>query len=346
MLVSRNGTPDFKNATLSVGLSDPKGIESIGKIQFAGKEYAFTPGILVRDILPTGVNTKIDVTNLLREVTFESNFSIRGAESVKYIPVGKETNVSVSSPWKSPSFDGAFLPIDRQVTGTGFSAKWKILDFNRDFPENWDDSAYSLQYIPTTTSYKGDRNNWNEFGNMQSKMMDETSVSPLPSANLGAMAFGVSLYTPVDNYDKTARTIKYAILVISLTFVAFFLMEVSHKRRIHPIQYLLVGFALCVFYTILLSLSEHISFNNAYVVATFLTTGLITLYVYLAFKVRSLALTIGGILAFLYGFIFVILQSEDYALLLGSFGIFITLAILMYVTRSIDWYELGNKKEE
>lgn len=100
-----------------------------------------------------------------------------------------------------------------------------------------------------------------------------------PSANLGTTAFGVSLYTPVDSYDKSKRTINYAILIIGLTFVAFFLMEVSHKRRIHPIQYLLVGFALCVFYTILLSLSEHISFNNAYLISALLTTGLITSYV-------------------------------------------------------------------
>ena len=266
---------------------------------------------------------------------------------MKYIPVGKETNVSISSPWKSPSFDGAFLPIERSITDAGFTAKWKILDFNRDFPENWDDTAYSLQYIPTTKAYDGGSSNWNQYGNMaqMSKTMNETDVSMGPSANLGAMAFGVSLYTPVDNYDKTSRTVNYAILVIGLTFVAFFLMEVSRRRRIHPIQYLLVGFALVVFYTILLSLSEHTSFNNAYAAAAFLTTGLITSYVYLAFQTRSLAFTIGGILAFLYGFIFVILQSEDYALLLGSFGIFITLAILMYVTRKIDWYELGSEEK-
>lgn len=347
MMASRNGTPDLKNATLSVGLSDPKGIESIGKIQFAGTEHTFTPGVAVRNIVPTGVSTKIDLTNISKEVAFESSFSIRGAESVKYIPVGKETNVSVTSPWKSPSFDGAFLPVDREVNDKGFVAKWKILDFNRDFPESWDDGAYSLQYIPTSTVYKGNRNNWNEYGNIggMNKMSSDQSMPVEPSVNLGAMAFGVSLYTPVDSYDKTARTIKYAILVIGLTFVAFFLMEVSYRRRIHPIQYLLVGFALCVFYTILLSLSEHIPFNNAYAIAAFLTTGLITTYVYLAFRVRMLALTIGGILAFLYGFIFVILQSEDYALLLGSFGIFITLAVFMYVTRGIDWYQIGSREE-
>lgn len=355
MMASRNGTPDMKNAVLSMGLSDPKGIESIGKIKFADKEYSFTPGVAIRSVIPTGVSTKLDLSNVLsdssnrpKEMAFESSFSIRGAESVKYIPLGKETNVTVASPWKSPSFDGAFLPVDREVSDKGFSAKWKILDFNRDFPEAWDDDAYSLQYIPTTTTYAGSRNNWNEYGNMSEvnqKMMDTSTVSSMPSANLGTMAFGVSLYTPVDNYDKTARTIKYAILVIGLTFVAFFLMEVSHKRRIHPIQYLLVGFALCVFYTILLSLSEHISFNTAYLVSALLTAGLITSYVALAFRVRSLALTIGGILAFLYGFIFVILQSEDYALLLGSFGIFLTLAVLMYVTRNIDWYKIGNREE-
>lgn len=154
MMVSRNATPDFKNTLLSIGLSDPKGIESIGKIQFAGMEHIFSPGIGVRNILPTGVSTPIDITNLLKEVSFESSFAVRGAESVKYIPVGKETNIAVNSSWKSPSFDGAFLPVEREVNDKGFAAKWKILDFNRDFPESWDDGAYSLQYIPTTPSYQ------------------------------------------------------------------------------------------------------------------------------------------------------------------------------------------------
>ena len=172
-LASKNGTPDFRNVILSIGLSDPKGIASIGKVRFSGNEYAFTPGVTIRNVIPTGIHTKIDIANLFlassdisKEVSFESSFSVRGAEGVKYIPVGKETNVTILSPWKSPSFDGAFLPIERSVSDVGFNAKWKILDFNRDFPESWDDDAYSLQYIPTTTSYAGNRNNWNEYGNL------------------------------------------------------------------------------------------------------------------------------------------------------------------------------------
>lgn len=177
MLASRNAIPDFKNAILSVGLSDPKGIQSIGKIRFGGIEHDFIPGVEIRGVLPAGVSTHIDITNLLKEVTFESDFSVRGSESVKYVPVGKQTTVSVRAPWKSPSFDGAFLPVERELSDKGFVAKWKILDFNRDFPAIWDDNAYSLQYIPISVSYQGNKNNWNEHGTMDTALkMSDRSV--------------------------------------------------------------------------------------------------------------------------------------------------------------------------
>lgn len=346
-LFSKRGTPDFANATVTLGFSDSKGVESIGKLKFGNAESEFTPGSSIRGVLPNGTSSKVDLTSLSGSVAFSADVSIRGSEWIKYLPLGKSTNVKVSSAWANPSFDGAFLPTERNVTDKGFTAEWKILDYNRDFPQFWDDNAYSLGYVASGVAYAGG-DSWDPYGNTRMMKYAETSVSDtagVNSVNLGTSAFGVSLKQGIDSYDKTSRTIRYAILVIGLTFVAFFLMEVLHKMRIHPIQYLLVGFALVVFYTLTLSLSEHMSFDMAYLASAIMTVTLVTGYVGLAFRTKALTLTILSILSILYAFIYVILSSEDYALLLGSFGIFFVLALLMYATRDINWYAIGEKKE-
>ncbi len=251
-------------------------------------------------------------------VSFSSEIVLRGSEWMKFVPLGKTTSVKMSSAWPNPSFDGAFLPSSRTVNESGFQAEWKILDYNRNFPQHWVDNAYSLGYVPTGVSYEGG-GNWDGYGMMAERSMKYASTtqdSEASGLNIGNSAFGVSLKPGVDSYSKTSRTVNYAILIVGLTFVAFFLMEILHKLRIHPIQYLLVGFALVVFYTLTLSLSEHFSFDLAYLASATLTTALITAYVAVAFKSKALTATIAAILGILYAFIYVILSSEDYALLL------------------------------
>lgn len=281
-------------------------------------------------------------------VSFSSEIVLRGSEWMKFVPLGKTTSVKMSSPWPNPSFDGAFLPSSRTVNDSGFQAEWNVLDYNRDFPQHWVDNAYSLGYVPAGVSYEGG-GNWDGYGMMaEQRSMKYAAMAPDSEGagvNMGNFAFGVSLKPGVDSYSKTSRTVNYAILIVGLTFVAFFLMEILHKLRIHPIQYLLVGFALVVFYTLTLSISEHLSFDLAYLVSAILTAGLITAYVAVAFRAKALTATIASILGILYAFIYVILSSEDYALLLGSFGIFLVLALLMYATRNVDWYAIGEKKE-
>lgn len=216
----------------------------------------------------------VDLSEFSGSVRFSTDLSIRGSEWIKFLPLGKSTSVKTTSSWPNPSFDGAFLPTTRKVEENGFSAEWKILDYNRDFPQYWDDDAYSLSYVSAGVAYSG-RDPWDNFGNVRMESAKyagsaDTSMQN-PSINLGDSAFGVSLKQGVDSYDKTSRTVNYAILIIGLTFVSFFLMEVLHKLRIHPIQYLLVGFALVVFYTLTLSLSEHLSFEAAYVISALMT---------------------------------------------------------------------------
>lgn len=240
---------------------------------------------------------------------FQFNLNINGSESLNFIPVGKETNIEINSDWADPSFDGSFLPYHREVTENGFNAKWKILHLNRPYPQKWMGNTYSI---------------------------DDSM-------------FGVKLLLPVDHYQKSLRSVKYAIMFISLTFLIFFFTEILNKKRIHPIQYLLVGLGLSIFYTLLVSLSEQISFNLAYLIASFSIITLITAYSYSMLKNKKLTAIVALVLIVLYVFLFTILQLQDYSLLLGSIGLFIALAIVMYLSRKVDWYSNlngDNKIEE
>jgi inner membrane protein len=158
--------------------------------------------------------------------------------------------------------------------------------------------------------------------------------------------FGVKLIPAIDEYQKIMRTAKYAIMFLALTFLAFFMTEVLTRRVIHPIQYVLIGLALVIFYTLLLSLSEQFNFNKAYWIASLATIALITLYTRSVLANNRATIIIFGILTILYGFLFIILQLQDYALLLGSIGLFVILAVVMYVTRNIDWFAIGKTATE
>jgi inner membrane protein len=211
------------------------------------------------------------------------------------------TDVNLASEWPNPSFNGAFLPDKRTVTVNGFKANWNVLHLNRNFPQIWTGNQHAISNS----------------------------------------SFGIDLLLPVDNYQKSYRSIRYAILFIGFTYLVFFFIEVLNKIFIHPIQYILVGVALIVFYTLLLSISEHINYNFAFIISALATLLLIAGYVRAILKSGKLTMLISGILAVLYTFIFVIIQLQDYALLIGSIGLFIILGLVMYFSRKIDWYNLN-----
>ncbi|MCP4153991.1 MAG: cell envelope integrity protein CreD, partial [bacterium] len=190
--------------------------------------------------LGNGVHSKVAIKiNEQEKNTFAMKLNIRGSSSINFLPMGRDTRVNLSSKWNSPSFNGCFLPKNRTIDANGFKANWEIYDYNREFPQQW----------------KGKNKQWNYLDSR----------------------FGLQLFSPVDEYQKTTRSIKYAILFISLTFLAFFLViEIMNKRRIHPVQYLLVGFALCIFYLLLISLSEHVAFDTAYLISSICITVLTT----------------------------------------------------------------------
>lgn len=232
---------------------------------------------------------------------FEFAVDLNGSGQLSFVPTGKKTLVKLASPWADPSFNGEFLPDHREVGKDGFTAEWEVLDVNRNYPQQW-------------------------LGNTQ---------------HIQEAAFGVGLILPVDEYQKNMRSAKYAILVISLSFLMFFLIEILNKKRFHPFQYVMVGLAIVLFYSLLISFTEHMGFNLAYLIASALVIGLITVYVAAVFKTRKLTILVSLLLTIIYFFIFVILQLQDFALLVGSLGLFGALASLMYLSRHINWYELN-----
>ncbi|EKD92911.1 MAG: hypothetical protein ACD_28C00303G0007 [uncultured bacterium] len=206
-----------------------------------------------------------------------------------------------------------------------------MLNFNRSYPQQWVDAGYSFSEMEG----KGGDYFYNPYSD---DMGEETRLQQ-------SSAFGVNLLMPVETYQKNMRAVKYAVMTLFLTFLTFFFSEVLEKKRIHPIQYLLMGFAICLFYLLLLSLSEYINFSAAYFVGTVATAGLITAYSQSVFHNRRHTMLVGGVLLVLYGFFYSLLQLQDYALLMGSFGLFGILALVMYLSRKLDWYNLGGRKE-
>lgn len=237
---------------------------------------------------------------------FSFDLNLNGSTGLNFSPVGKQTNVALKSDWANPSFTGNFLPAEREVTDAGFESEWNVLHLNRNFAQQWQG----------------------------------------PNQEVTSTLFGIELLLAVDEYQKTMRTAKYAIMFISLTFLTFFMIELLSKKIIHPIQYLLIGFALLIFYTLLLSISEYVVFQLAYVIAAAAIIGLITIYSYNVLSDKLKSGIIFGVLIILYGYLYILLQLQDYALLLGSLGLFVVLSVVMYLTRNINWFEIMSTEDE
>ena len=229
---------------------------------------------------------------------FKLILDLKGSNRLCFVPFGKTTTVHLSGSWSNPSFDGEFLPVQREITDTKFTADWKVLHFNRAFDQEWKDENLEL-------------------------------------AN---SSFGVKLLIPVDQYQKSIRTSKYSILIILLTFVSLFLVEIISKVRIHPFQYILIGSALTIYYTLLISLSEFLGYNIAYWIAASLTVGLLALYSKSFMPKAKFSYLFSIIILLSYTFIFIIIIQQDLSLLIGSLGLFIVTGLIMYFSRKINWY--------
>jgi inner membrane protein len=291
-------------AFLTIGVSDLKGVTRQVNIKMNDQTILFQPGVISRDVIQTGLHAYCSLDSALTKQTFSFDLALNGTKYLRFVPIGKETLVSLSSSWPDPSYSGNFLPKSRTIAKDGFTAKWNILNMNRHFPQSWTGSQYHI-------------------------------------ADTG---FGVDLDLGVDVYQKSMRVAKYAILFVALTFLVFFFVEIMNRILIHPIQYALVGISLVVFYVLLLAFSEQINFGLAYFIAAAMTISLVCLYAKNLMKTWSLVGLLGSILTLMYTFIFVIIQLQDYALIVGSIGIFLILAITMYFSRKIDWFQIDQQE--
>lgn len=229
--------------------------------------------------------------------------------SFHFLPLAKENKLQLQANWPHPKFTGAQLPVAHQISQQGFNALWHSNHF----------SVNTLQYLEAC----------------------HTDLDCISLGNKNRLSLGVDFINPVDIYLKTERSLKYAFLLIGLSFMVFFIIEQLKGLVLHPIQYSFAGLAIAAFYLLLLALAEHIGFALAYAIAALACSSLLFAYLLKVLKSKQLAINLcAGILG-LWALLYLIIKSEDFALLLGSLLVFSLLTILMLSTRTMDWYKLS-----
>jgi len=292
----------WNDAKLVIGITDLKGITKTINLNWNDTIKKFAPGTAHCSMFTSGINSSVEV-DPKGEYAFEISFNLNGSNALFVTPIANETSVDISADWNTPSFDGSFLPSDKIITDSNFSANWNTNEMNRSYPQ-----------ITSADEY--------------SEYFDYQSV-------------GVRLLLPIDAYQKSTRSVKYALLFIALSFLILFFSEIISKGRIHPVQYLIVGVALVIFYSLLIALAEYIGFNLAFIIASLVIVSMITAYIHSLFKKWNITIVIGSALVLLYVYLFTVVQIADYALIIGNIGLVIILGLVMVFSRRIDWY--GNQ---
>jgi inner membrane protein len=295
----------WERAKLAVGISDTRAIQEETTASWNGAPVPFLPGTGAFDDAGAGIHAEVGVPDGVDPIRFSFPISLNGSLGVYLTPFGRNTTVELDSDYGHPSFQGNWLPSERSISTASFRASWSIPFLGRNYPQAW---------------------------KTESDMSDA----------IGLSRFGVELANPVDHYRMAERSVKYAGLFILLTFASIWLIEVLAGVRVHPIQYLLLGGALCLFYLLELSLSEHLGFPLAYAIASAAVVGMVAAYSAVVLQHARRAFVVGAGVALLFAYLYVLLTNEDYALLAGSIGLFAILAAIMWVTRRVDWYSVGS----
>lgn len=315
----------WDQAQVALGLSDVRAVQAQPMLSWGGQQHAFEPGPgefrykavpagsdpvrgapaeAAQSTAGLGIHVPVPLAPGEAPIEFSLPLELNGTGGLRFVPFGRDTEVAMRSNSPNPSFQGGWLPRERRVDGDGFEASWSIPYIGRGYPQAWTG--------------------------------EET-----PDSLIVNSAIGVTLVEPVDPYRMAFRSIKYASLFLVLTFAAVWLIEVVARRRVHWIQYLMVGAALCLFFLLELSLAEQIGFNLAYLLAAAGVVAMIAGYGRAVFGTWKLAALVGAGIALLYGYLYLLLINEDYSLLGGSIGLFAMLAAAMYATRRVDWYAMA-----
>ncbi len=304
----------WDKAFVTFGISDMKGVKENIDLAWNDSVFRMQPGVPVHDIIKGGVNIPV-VINPDIENKFSFKLQLNGSRLLAFLPFASDMNVNLTSSWANPSFEGAFIPAEKSVTKKGFTAKWKTLELNRNYGQFGFDNFI----------------NGAEGDEPSRLMFDNDRIS----ADNPLGAFGVNLIMPVDQYQRTTRAAKYGVLFVILTFVTFFFFELLKKKYVHPLQYLIVGFAIMLFYLLLLSLAEYLLFDLAYAISAVVVTLMVMLYAGAIFSNRKYGIIVGLILFVLYAYFYTLLQLQLYSLLFGSIGMVVMLSVIMLLTRNL-----------
>jgi inner membrane protein len=301
------GDVDWRRAHLAVGVSDVRAIQEATTLTWSGRPIDFLPGTGNFVEGGTGIHAPVAIDDTTQRFRFAFPLALNGSLGVDVVPFARTTTFELAGDYPHPSFQGKWLPAERTVGEHAFTARWSIPFLGRGYPQTWSSDS----------------------------SMAET---------IAASRFGVQLVNPVDHYHMASRSVKYAFLFILLTFATLWLIEVLAGVRVHPIQYLMLGGALCLFYLLELALSEHLGFPVAYALASVAVIGMVGGYSLAILRRASRAAIVAAGVALLYGYLYLLLMNEDYALLVGSVGLFVILGAIMFVTRRVDWYAVGTRE--
>ncbi len=294
----------WERASLVIEVTDPKSVGSQSSVRWEGEMVDLLPGTNGAGAERRGIHSLVSRPSD-GTANFDVVIELMGSSTLSFVPFSRNTLVGLTSNWIHPSFSGAWLPTQRTVHDDGFTAEWRVPFLGRDYPQAWTEDHDPYDHV------------------LESR-------------------FGVDLISPVDHYRMSERSTKYAPLFLSLTFGLLWLFDTLVGVRVHPIQYLLVGAAMCMFYLLELSLSEHIGFIGAYAVATSSVVVLIGAYTKAVLRSAGRGARMGAALGGLYSYLLALLTLERYALLAGSMGLFLLLAAVMYLTRWVDWHEVSH----
>jgi inner membrane protein len=298
---------DWADAKLLIGLSDLTALRGIS-VALGQQPPVAADALEQENLLSSSVAAAVPLAaaDIGKPLDFAIDLEFRGSSSLNFAPLGDETRIGLDADWPHPDFSGRSLPDDRAIGEQGFTAHWSVGSITRAFPSSW--------------------------------RLGEVNPEQLWNA-----AVGVTLVEPGDVHQQTDRILKYGLLVIGLTFATIFVNGLIGGRRVHPVQYLMVGSALCLFYLLLLSLAEQIGFAPAYVAASAADIALIAWYAWRTMS-RGLGYATAMLLAALQTYMYMLLQMEDYALLSGTVALFLALLAAMVATRNIDWYRIGEER--
>lgn len=312
----------WNEARMRFHITDLKGLNKVPTVTLNNKPYAATTGNYNGQAyleVPLPAENRDSAA-----LNFSATLNLNGTESFLITPVGKHTVVDVSSTWPHPSYTGSILPQPKKSGTDSTSPHWESFAHNRSFAQQWKDEPYRIGMPAIYSTSVG-------------VTTTRASVDAVGSNDLGEAAFGLSLFMPVDNYQQTSRAVKYAILCIILTFAAVYLLDVINAKAVHPVQYALVGLALVLFYVLLLAIGEYLAFSHAYLIAAAATVGLIAWFMKNVLASGKLSLLLALTLSFVYSYLFTLLRLEDSALLVGSIGLFVTLAVIMHFSKRFSW---------